>query len=186
MSYVLTPYLIDLERLQQAVGSQDESLIAALLQAEASEFEDEWEEGEPGEQTDSEISLEHAVRCLVMGEQLGKAVGSQYGYALERLCRYLGEAILPETWGGVRWAAVEDSGLEDLLMQTGPPVPIPDPGGFPTIGHWTAVEVAAKVNQLGTSHLTSDDDGLQELLAEYENWLRTAAAKRKAIVFFYA
>ena len=185
MSYVLTPYLIDLERLRQAVGSQDESLIAALLDEEASDFEDEWEEGEPDEVSDLEISLDHAVRCLVRGEHLGKAAGSQYGYAIERLCRHLGEAILPDIWGGVRWTAVEDSGLEDLLTTTGPPVRIPDPGGFPTIGHLTAAEVAAKVSQLGATHLTSDDDGLQELLAEYETWLRTAAARQKAIVFFY-
>ncbi len=75
-------------------------------------------------------------------------------------------------------------GLRILLTKTGSPVPIPDTD-FPAIGHWTAEEIAAKVSELGDHHLTSDNDELQELLKEYEGWLRSAAAKGKAIVFFY-
>jgi hypothetical protein len=167
MSYVLTPYLIDLEKLRKAVGSRDESLVASVIK-------DNREKSE----------LTEPLRQLVMGNQLDEAAGSDYGYALELLCGHLGEVLLPDVWGGVRWMAVEDAGLEDLLTKSGPPVPLP-PTDFPTIGHMTAAEVATKVAQLGKGHLTSDDDELQELLDEYEGWLRKAALKKKAIVFFY-
>ena len=118
-----------------------------------------------------------------MGEHLDDDAGPQYDRALELLCRHLGEVILPDAWGGVSWMAVEDAGLADILTRTGPPVPIPATQG--SIGHLTAAEVAAKVSELGIAHLTSDHDELQELLDEYESWLRTAASKQKAIVFFY-
>jgi hypothetical protein len=48
-----------------------------------------------------------------MGEHLDEEAGSQYGYALELLCRHFGEVILPDAWGGVRWMAVEDASLVD-------------------------------------------------------------------------
>jgi hypothetical protein len=183
MSYALTPYLIDLEELRRAVGSRRQSLIAASLGGDPNELRDAWETEEDAE-VEGLVSFDQAVRHLVMGEPLNQDCGSEYGYALERLCRHLGEVILPDAWGAVRWAAVTDSGLEDLLTKTGSPVPIPNTD-FPVIGHWTAAEVAAKVSELGGSHLTSDDDELQELLEEYEGWLRKAAAKGNAIVFFY-
>jgi hypothetical protein len=234
MSSVLTPYLLSLEQLRQALGSRDEALIAAVLNSARQErarqerndepehreehvdpalmqralehlrqaFGDELlitadrnelvigpgpnsglqvHNDEPG-QRDKDV--ERALRQLVMGEHLEEDAGSQYGYALELLCRHFGEVILPDAWGGVRWMAVEDAGLADILTRTGPPVSMPDTEGF-TIGHLTAAEVAAKVSELGNAHLTSDNDELQELLDEYEGWLRTAASKQKAIVFFY-
>jgi hypothetical protein len=223
MSSVLTPYLLSLEQLRQAVGSRDEPLIAAVLNSARQQRARQQRNDEPEhrdvdvdpalrqlviehlrqavpelivedlnsvrqERTDEpghrDEDMDRALRQLVMGEQLDEEAGSQYGYALELLCRHLGEVILPDAWGGVRWMAVEDAGLADILTRTGPPVPMPDTQGF-TIGHLTAAEVAAKVSELGNAHLTSDNDELQELLDEYEGWLRTAASKQKAIVFFY-
>lgn len=134
MSYVLTPYLIDLERLRQAVGSQDESLIAALLDEEASDFEDEWEEGEPDEVSDLEISLDHAVRCLVRGEHLGKAAGSQYGYAsngsagtsVKRSCRTFGAACVGPPW--------KIQASKTCSRRPAPPCEFPTRAAFPRSG----------------------------------------------------
>jgi hypothetical protein len=93
-------------------------------------------------------------------------------------CRHFGEVILPDAWGGVRWMAVEDAGLADILTRTGPPVPMPDTEGF-TIGHLTAAEVAAKVSELDNAHLTSDNDELQELLDEYRAGFARRPRNRK-------
>jgi hypothetical protein len=120
-----------------------------------------------------------------MGDPLDADFAPQYGYALQLLCGHLGELIPPDFWGGVPWGLPEEVGLGHLLNRTGPPVPVPRSRDFPIIGHWTAAEIAAKVAELGDSHLTSDEEELQELVDEYEGWLRTAAAKGKAIVFFY-
>jgi len=183
MSYTLSPCLIDLEKLCEAVGSRDESLITAVLGPEPNELKDAWETDEDAE-VEGAFTPDTPLRHLVMGQPLIEEAGSEYGYALMRLCEHLGEMIPPDLWCGVRWMAITDGGLEDLLTKTGSPVPIPE-RDFPAIGHWTAKEVADKVAQLGDSHLTCDSDDLQELLDEYEGWLRAAAAKGKAIVFFY-
>ena len=80
---------------------------------------------------------------------------------------------------------VVDAGLEELFEKRGAPVRLPD-RDFPAIGYLTAEEIVKRISQLEQRHLASDDHDLQELLDEYEGWLREAASKGKAIVFFYA
>ncbi len=90
MSYVLTPYLIDLEELRRTVGSRRQPLITATLDGDPNELKDSWETNEDA-QIESQVSLDQAVRHLVMGEPLEKDAGSEYGYAAR--------TALPPTWG---------------------------------------------------------------------------------------
>jgi hypothetical protein len=179
MSYVLTPFLIDLEQLRKAVGSRDESLLAAVVDASRSPDPD------VDLRCEGQVPLSPELRQLVMGDPLDDESGSEYGYALQLLCRHLGQEILPDVWEGVRWAAVVDAGLEEPFETRGAPVRLPD-RDFPAIAYLTAEEIAQRISQLEHGHLTSEDRDLQELLDEYEGWLREAASKGKAIVFFYA
>ena len=66
-----------------------------------------------------------ALRQLVMGEALDRNSAAQYGFALELLCRHLGEEILPDAWGGGSWGALEATGLDDVLMGSGAPSRFP-------------------------------------------------------------
>jgi hypothetical protein len=174
MSYVLTPYLVDLNKVQQAFGSRDEALVATLIKGSPQQADEE-----------AETLKAKVLRDLIMGEASDPELAEEYGFALEMLCAHVGEVIPPNAWCGVRWAAVNKAGLAPLLTQVGPPVPLPRRGDYPTVGHLTADQVAAKVAELGDTHLTSDDQDMQELLQEYEGWLRQAALKGKAIVLFY-
>jgi hypothetical protein len=179
MSYVLSPFLVDLERLRKAVGGRDESLIAAVVAAKPARFQI------PEDEHAGMVSPSQALRQLVMGEELDKDSAVQYGFALKMLCGQIGDVILPDAWGGVSWRALVATGLDKVLMQSGPPVPLPPMPGSPVIGHLTAEEVAAKVLELGDAHPSNDDEDLQELLEEYWGWLREAARKKKDIVLFY-
>jgi hypothetical protein len=89
-------------------------LVTAALGYEPKELKDAWEIDEDAE-VEGEAAPDQAVRHLVMGEPLNKNAGSQYGDALMSLCGHLGEVIPPDLWCGVRWIAVIDAGLEDLL-----------------------------------------------------------------------
>lgn len=209
MSYTLTPYLVDLEALRRAVGSGDEALLAAIVAENPERLgSDEVEE-------EGEIPLGQALRHLVMGKLLQKEPAYQYGYALEQLCDHLGEIPACDMWEGIGWQTLEATGVEQVLKRSGPPVPLPPSTDFPRIGHLTAGEIAATVAQLGNRHLTTaapsgrkprrslasillsalqsritqrpplTDDDVQELMEEYERWLRHAAASGKSLVLFY-
>jgi hypothetical protein len=179
MSSVLTPFLVDLKSLRQAVGSRDESLIAAVIEKNPDLFRPQDPEYDHG------IPASLALRHLVMGESpnTDEQSAGKYGFALEALCNYLGERILPDCWGGVSWLALADSGVEDVLTRSGPPVPLPDLQGAMTIGHLTAAEVAAELSK--TDRPEIDDEDLQELVDEYQGWLQKAASKKKDVVFIY-
>lgn len=212
MSYTLMPYLVDLEELRRAVGSKDEALLAVMKQSMPEVFE---EEEVVDHEEDEELSLGQAVRHLVMGEPPDTESAHQYGYALEQLCRHLGEE--PEErdcWCDIRWTVLETTGMEEVL-KTGSPVPLPPINDFPTIGHLKAEQIEAIVAKMGDGHLKTaapsgrkprrsfqswllekamnrltrrgpmTDEDVRELLDEYESWLRAAAAKKKSLVFFY-
>ncbi len=176
MSYVLMPFMIDLSKLRAAVGSKDAALVQAIRAHNPEEFT----------KVDRErgLSLGDALSRLVMGEKLGNEKTYQYGYALEALCRHLGEVIRPDTWGGVRWAAMEDTGVE-AVMESGPPVPLPPNDDFPTIGYLEVGDIRRRLKEADGNGMTNPDSDLQELLTEFEGWLRQAASNGKDLIFFY-
>lgn len=182
MSGVLTPFLVDLKSVRQAVGSRDESLITRVIEKNPELFRP------PDPEYDSGIPTSVALRHLVMGESpaTDEPSAPKYGFALEALCNHLGERILPDCWGGVSWRALTDSGVEDVLMRSGPPVPLPDLQGGMTIGHLTVAEVAAELAKIDAGDQPPiEDEDLQELVDEYHGWLRKAAAKKKDVVLIY-
>jgi hypothetical protein len=182
MSYSLVPYAIDLEQLRAAVGSRNASLKQEVCAANAERIEEDAEDLED----DESLTLKAAVSELIDGEFSDEDSAHQYGYALEALCSHLGQSLDVNLWCGVRWEAMDVTGLDDVIIDSGPPVDLPDlTGNFPTIGHLDAKAVAAAVGQLDASPSKHDDSDAQALLAEYETWLRTTHQAGKGIVFFY-
>ena len=175
MSYSLVPYLVDLPKLRSAVGSKDAALIAAVRRKSPQRFDaDEYP-----------LTLGQALTHLVMGEKLAKDDAHQYGYALEKLAAHLGKRLDFDLWSGVRWEAMEDSGVAPV-MKSGPPVKLPKiRGGFPVIGFLDRGEIAERVRRMGDEGLTHDDEELEELLKEFEAWLRTAAKAKQDLLLFY-
>lgn len=204
MSYTLTPYAVDLAALQQVVGSGDEALLAAVLAENADEPDD-----------DDELSTAQALRHLILGEPRDEAQAYQYGYALEMVCRHLGEQLPGDCWESIRWAVLEQTGFVEVLERSGPPVPLPPSTDFPRIAHLTPEAAANILAQAGDAPLRSatgarrkprrrlgtvllqwllppvmcrapmSDDDLRESLDEYAGWLRIAVERGQALVFFY-
>jgi hypothetical protein len=177
MSYAVTPVLVDIQNVRDTLGSRDERLIAILVEqaAEAFTFGEEDESG-PSQ-------LREAIRCLIMGESLDRLAPDRYRFAFEMICSHLGEVILPDAWGGVRWDALELVGLEDVVS-AGPPVPLPDDKLDPRIGFLTAADVEHRLSGIAENPPVSDDEDVLELREEYDGWLREAASRNMGIVFF--
>ncbi|TWT74655.1 hypothetical protein Pla123a_34790 [Posidoniimonas polymericola] len=183
MSYVLTAYVVDIDALSKAVGSGDEQLVTRVIESAPEEFDED-------DLDDDELSLAAALRELVMaGTQSAPESeddAHQYGYALQSLCRCLGDELLPEMWAGVRWEAVEDCGLEELLTESGPPVPLPENDDFPSIGHLKRGEIDKAIAAARKRLTKTVDEDIEDLLDEYIDWLEAGRTAHLDMVFFYA
>ncbi|WP_425396866.1 DUF7691 family protein [Aeoliella sp.] len=180
MSYVLTAYLVDIDKLQAIVGSKDASLVEAIKANNAEFFDDEEEEFD-----DDELWLSTAIEHLVMDQEKDTDEAHQYGYALIEICGYCGELQPCDLWDAARWAAVEACGLEHLLTKTKPPVELPPNNDFPSIGCLRRAEVAAELTTAKDRLAATKDEDVSELLEEYVGWLQTADEKGQDMVFFY-
>ncbi|MGN6627423.1 MAG: DUF7691 family protein [Tepidisphaeraceae bacterium] len=176
MSYSLVPYLVDLPAVIAAVGSNDSALINAIERSNSRRFNaDEFDDG---------MTIGDAVRQLVNATPRRDVSGHLYGYAFETLCNQLGKALPSDLWCGVRWATMEDSQVAQI-MKSGSPVSLPPIQDFPMIGYLTRKTIQSLVHRMGTEGLTNANKELQELLREFESWLREAARVDRDLVFFY-
>jgi hypothetical protein len=181
MSYSLRAYLVTLDEVRRTVGSRDSALVKAIVDYHPEAFA---EEPDPD---DEEIPLAQALEELVAGEFRHPNSAHQYGYALEEVCDYLGEELPSDCWCDIRWICLKETGMERVFDQVGCPVKLPpNPGSFPAIGHLAGDAIGRLLAELGDGHLTHEDEEFQEMLDEYEDWLRTAAAQGKDLIFFYS
>lgn len=176
MSYTLVPYMIDLAKLRATIGSKDAGLIKSIAKKDPKIFAaDNYEP----------VTVGQACEHLVMGGKLVKKAGHQYGYALAKLAEHVGKRLSIDMWSGVGWAAMEDSGVA-RIMESGPPVKLPKINDFPVIGFLDSGRVTDMVEKMGDEGLTNENDELEELLKEFEAWLRkTAKAKKDLLLFYY-
>ena len=182
MSYTLTTYLVDLDELRSSVGSKDDELIRSIIASNSDEFDDadDFEEGT------EYLPLADALRQLIDGSDLDPREYTQYGYALEEVCRYVGQPAME--WTALRWEGVEAVGLGRWLVEPGLPVPLPPTDDdFPYIGYLTVPQIEPERERVLTlkGSLGDGADGVIRLLDEYEGWLTEAIRRKKGIVLFY-
>lgn len=178
VSYVLQPFLVDITKLRAAIGSRDASLVAAIIENDPDAFDLD-------DQDDDELPLAEALEALIMEEPLESEDAHQYGYAFKEICDYLGEALEPDLWNGVRWTAVEGSGLEDLLNKTGAPVNLPANAEFPYIGHIRRADLGTYLQGARDRRQSMADSEIKELLDELIDWLEIASHRGLDLVVVY-
>lgn len=88
MSDVLRPYLLDLQTLRKACGSNDATLVDAIIASQSAFIADYEKQGQlsPG-------ATLHWLTKLIKGEAVKESSGWAYlyGYCLELLCRHFGK-----------------------------------------------------------------------------------------------
>ena len=101
MSYGVTPFAVRLPQIRKAVGSRSKSILRDLRE----EFEDELaedreqvEEANEDDEFDPELSLEKALRHLILDEERWDYEGAKYGYAVEMICSFFGEILPTHFW----------------------------------------------------------------------------------------
>jgi hypothetical protein len=179
MSYVLLPVVIDIPALEAAVGSKDQALIDAIMAHDPDYYKsDLTDDG-------ARVTPGMAIHHLVMGKPLNEDYAHEYGYALSAMCSHMGEVIVPKHWAGVGWDVVDRCGLEVVMTETGPPVPLPPIDNFPMIGHIRRADLESHLEAARERRRNASDDSVIELIDEYIQWLDDAQRKSLDVVFFY-
>ncbi len=141
MGYTLSAYVIDVDRLRAASGSGDKRLLRSVIKSNPDEFDDEDDFPEGSSRLPLATALEH----IINGESLGEDY-TQYAYALEELCRYLGVNCLADRWD------ICTTGVNRIL-ETGPPIELPPKADFPSIGVLARAAVADELKRAEVPNL---------------------------------
>ena len=206
MSYGVTPFAVSLPQIRKAVGSRSKSILRDLRE----EFEDELaedreqvEEANEDDEFDPELSLERALRHLILDEERWDYEGAKYGYAVELICSFYGEILPNDHWTGISltWAETINDALLELgvsaetfsifghLFYRGAPVEIPEIEDFPCIGYVTLSEIPDVLEALTDQRLSriKSDDGekISVALQQVRDWLETCLRDKSDLVCFY-
>ena len=206
MSYGVTPFAVRLPQIRKAVGSRSKSILRDLRE----EFEDELaedreqvEEANEDDEFDPELSLEKALRHLILDEERWDYEGAKYGYAVEMICSFFGEILPNDHWTGMslNWAeTINDSLLESgvsaetfsifgHLFFRGSPVEIPEIEDFPCIGFVTLSEIPDVLDTLTDKQLSliKSEVGvrIRAALRQVREWLETCQRDKADLVCFY-
>ena len=184
MSYTVSPYLVSIDDLKHAVGSQDRKVTLAVLNKRAEERNETFDENEldnpvPKDE-DNDWNTTAAVKALVDGDLKNeKIAGFQYGYALEALCAYLGKREGVESLESVRSGCGSFDDYWDWIF--GDETLIPFKGynsSFPTIGYLRLADIPKEIKR--TKKLKFDTATQNEGSAEAQEMLAAMLAPQKA------
>ena len=175
MSYSLVPYLIDIAQVESAVGSKDESIIDNIRKRHPELFDS----------ASRSAPLSVALSELILGTPLERRRPPQYSHALEWLCDEFGTRLNCNVLSGIRWDAMQDSGIADLIRRGSTPLALSFVPDFPFVGVLPRSVCQGMAESLGDDALVHSVPELQEMLEEFEGWIREAARKNLDLMFFY-
>lgn len=190
MGYNVQAYAVDLEKLRGLVGSNDEALIGAICDKYDRELSgiDDIDGTEP--------SARAAVAALIQARMDDGEVNFKYGYALELVCRELGQWLPNQHWSAMHgeWFDSVDDAFADLggksklcsdVFWSGPPVDLPFIDDFPAIGTVPADRVAPLLGELEAALAKARPSQETSSLRELCEWLRVAQREGGGVVTFY-
>lgn len=171
MSYSLQIYSVKFDELRAAIGSKNVALSQRVIAENCEEIEsiDEWFADEIEE--DECPPAAQAVEELICGTPSpSEDAAPQYLYALELICRSLGERVAHDV-------DIEefDSINEDHLLRRCP-ISIEDLPDFPGIGYLEAEECASELER------QSKNPERSQVL---EETLNRAVDRKSGLIFFY-
>jgi hypothetical protein len=184
MTEVLYLYAVPTAQLLAVPGSRDRALLARIrreyrLVADVDRMIEESNElaEEAEDETRIEIGFLEAVRRVVFGEPLlGADESFVYGFAYDAICQVLGRelpgSILPFEPKDLD-AALAKLGIPLRMTELcfgGPLFPLPRPGEFPSIGCWSAEQLAAAREPLQRVFLPGLEAVVASLVTEVRGW----------------
>jgi hypothetical protein len=199
MSYGITAYAVDIEKIQRQIGSGDTEL-AERFAASFPEHRLHVQEHINELRGDNAVTLADIARQVIMGDPYDERLGSAYRYFFEHLCERNGERLHDHgfmPFSGWDYLRVVDEALESAgllvpdfslegLISSGSPVSLPY-ADFPAIGHRLNADLAAPAELLANAPNTSlPDDEFGMPSYTLFQWLSYPESKGLDLVTFYS
>lgn len=191
MGYSFSVYAIDLKKLRKVWGKKDTELLSEIREEHADDISDNDESFEDDIIEGGAPIVARALYEILAGKPEKKDHGFQYGYALELLCKHLGERVDEES---LTWF---DDILDPLLKKAKCPktelllgahvlpLKIPMPNDFPEIG---TVEPNGCIAGLGVMQtiapLAKGNDDAKMVIDEVTGWFDKAKKAKAGLVWF--
>ena len=142
------------------------------------------------ENNDVDLSHAEALREIFSGPFTEDVNGSRYGWAFECLCRFIGQPLSNDGFSpcSVEWydrldevLKAHDVPLRFARLINDPPIPIPEAGDWPCVGHWGTDAIAA-APRLAQALERIDAGDVKRALGTALEWLRAGAAAPDSII----
>jgi hypothetical protein len=182
----LTVYSVPYSALVATPGSKDKRLLE-LIRADCWFVQDidemiAQQNQDCAEEERIHLTFIDAVEQFLSGQPMEGAPGFVYGYALEAVCWALGSQLDTSPVPAIRHQAL-DAFLQERglplsigeLTAAGPPVAIPEPSGFPSIGFWKPEVVMDAWVALEDVDLDQVPASFRRQLDTISRWLDEAA-----------
>ena len=173
MSVATFGYLIDLDSLRSAVGSNDSELRRMIEDRFSEDFRHSDEiiaAQHPGQ-----VTLRQAMSDLIGGDLPVDTV-VEHLLAFEILCKFLGERLDDDDLLG----DLDDLKIPTRLLKSGPPVSLPR--FEDRVGFLTPEEVAHEWAGLKGADLSHDDEDIEAARVMLRSFIEQAHASGKALV----
>lgn len=174
MSYASVFFAVDIDELARVVADHDTSVIDRIKIASPQQFVQTLNDGDP--------SRGEALTHIIEGAPKDASHSHQYGYALQLLCKELGDWLPDDDL----IADLEPLELDSPFEIDRIPIDIPDAPDFPFISFLTAAGVEQECARLALMDLTfPDDSDIEAARNAYSNCISEAAKRGLGIVYFY-
>ena len=190
MSYGFMVWAVNIDALERASGSKDDTLrhtIAKRFARDLAQIDDTFDDEEP--------SANEALQHIIDGTIPEGVRGGVYAYAFELLVEHLGtfldnSAVYP--WRSPDFGPV-DRALEamdvpfkmSVLYGFSLPAELPHPDDFPLTGWVDAATVKAVYEAFSTAPSVNMDPETAEIVTCIRGWFREAARSGTGLVSYY-
>jgi hypothetical protein len=164
MSYTVSFYLVDIEKIKTTIGSKDLSIIDKINIGN---------------------DYHQYLETLIMGTEQEQNNSSEYGYVLEKIVKYLfGKSEEASAFEDLQYGEFDAPPL-DWIIESGSPVKLPPNDDFPYIGHQFLANIQKTLDEWDDEQFDDYEPDLQSMIEAMLDMFQNAVEQKKDLITFY-
>jgi hypothetical protein len=164
MSYTVSFYLVDIEKIKSTIGSKYVSII------------DKIDIGE---------DYRKYLETLIMGTEQNPDNSSEYGYVFEKIVKHLfGENEEASAFEDLRYGEF-DAPILSWIIKSGSPISLLSNEDFPFIGHRYLAEIQETLDEWDDDQYDNYEKYIGDMIEEMLEIFQIAVEQKKDIITFY-
>ncbi|MDR1491852.1 MAG: hypothetical protein LBT05_03910 [Planctomycetaceae bacterium] len=170
MSYSVSFYLADIQKLQKILDEKDLSILDEMSFDENEE--DDWE------------NRAYLEKLMTGSEPDDEDEPFEYAYSLEQIVAHLfGESVPVPEFEDLRIGKFE--GVLSWILKSGSPIKLPPNDDYPYVGHRFLPEIQKMLNDWNDKNFEEYAPKIQTMIKAMFRIFRTAVKQKKDVITFY-